>query len=351
MKIETNQIKITGQLSSLDVLKNLKPGSRVPVTITERLGQRYAVLDIGGSKVKAQFLQGVPNFSKLFLVLESKAGGILLFKIADNSQHKDELMERLSESTVFNRGNFGKSIYNLRSQLRESIGSIFALNKSLLKFTGYTDKDNKNERLKNIFNKLLTKGADYKNLLLIAELLANQNNSITQLVNYIFPQISLDHQQISDKDKLKHIIKYFGDLIDESFTEDEKADAIRDILGTMTDASEKGETQFGEVLFFDDNKFKLCRYILYNNNIVMSLNLSYLGYIDILIRQDKSFRSVAFYCENEESTSALKGEIAALPLYYEKDIRIIFCNNTESIKKIIEIISDIDLEYQLDVKA
>lgn len=357
MKIERNQIRISGPAQSLDALRNLKEGSRLAVKITERLGQRQAVLDIGGSRVNAEFIQGVPKSGNLFLILDNKTGGTLYFRIADG-YIEDDLMVELSKSTIINRNDLNKSIYKLRLFLKEGMYSIFMLNKTLLKYNDNFDKNKNVEKLLSLLNKLLSQGADYKNLVLVAVLLNHGKNRAADFLYLILSRIFPDYKEIFKKDNITKRIADFIDLLNKSIFEndkDDKLEVIRSLLELTISDSKDDNRRYGEILFFDEHEFKLCRYILNENNIVLSLDLSYLGSIDIVIKHDKSFCSVVFYCENDDSIAVLKSESKLLESALDFDgktkIHIGFLNNKKAVKKIIEIISNIELNNLIDAKA
>jgi hypothetical protein len=307
MKIERNQIRVTGQSSSLDAFNNLKEGSRLAVKIVEKLGQRHAVLDIGGRRVNAEFLQGIPKSGNFFLILDNKVKDTLFFRIADGSL-KEDLLGELNKSTIFNLNDLNKSIHELRLYLREGMYSIFLLNKALLKYTDFVEEEKKNEKLKNLLNKLLSKGADYKDLLLMTDLINQGKSSVADLFYFILSRIIPDYKHLFEKNNITGKIADFFDFINNSFTEDnkdEKIEVIRTILDIYLNKPEKENTRYSEIIYFDDNKFKQCRYILNENNIILSLDLSYLGNINILIKYENSFFSISFFCLIVESITAL----------------------------------------------
>jgi hypothetical protein len=357
MKIENNQIRISGQTPAMDLLKNLKEGSRLAVRIVESYGERHAVLDIGGRRLNGEFLHGVPKSGSLFLILDRVVKGTLFFSIAEGSS-KEDLIGELNKSTIFTLNDLSKSITELRLYLKEGIYSIFSLNKALIKFTGFIEEEKRFEKIVNLLNKMLSKGADYKDLILIAALINQGNNSAAYLFFVILSRMFPGYRQIFEKDNINEKIENFFNFINKSFTENDKDDKIqivKTILDLCFNKPEKENPRYGEIIFFDDSKFKLCRYILNGNNIVLSLDLSYLGNIDILIKYKESFYSISFFCEKDESISKLKSEINILESVLNSDNKkkthIVFFNNKKSIEKIIEIISAIDLNYLFDAKV
>jgi hypothetical protein len=357
MKIENNQIRISGRTPAMDLIKDLKEGSRLAVRITGRSGDRHAVLDIGGRRVNAEFLHGVPKSGSLFLVLDRVAKGTLFFSIAEGSS-KEGLIGELNKFTIFTLTDLSKSINELRLYLKEGIYSIFSLNKALIKFTGFIEEEKKFEKIVNLLNKMLSRGADYKDLILIAALINHGKNPASYLFYVILSRMFPGYKQIFEKNDINKKIENFLDFLNKSFTEsdkDDKIDTIKTILDLCFNKSEKNNLLHGTLIFFEEKKFKLCRYILNENNIILSLDLSYIGNIDILIKQEKSFYFISFFCEKNESIPVLKSDIKLLESVLNSDKMIkthfVFFNNKKSIEKIIEIISAIDLNYLFDAKV
>jgi hypothetical protein len=357
MKIENNQIRISGQITAPDMLKNLKEGSRLAVRISERLGERHAVLDIGGRKIYAEFLNGVPKSGSLFLTLEKEVKGTLFFNIAEGT--REDLIGELSKSTIFTLNDLNKSINELRLYLRESIYSIFSLNKTLIKFTGFAEEEEKKlEKIINLLNKMLLRGADQKDLLLISAIVNQGKNPFAHIFFIIISRLLPGYRQIFDRSEIEKKIEKFFDFLNKSFTEsseNDKIETVKTILDLCFNKSGKDNLLHGKLIFFDDNKFKLCKYISNGNSIVLSLDLSCLGGLEILIKEEKPFRSVSFFCEKERTIEALKSEIkvleSAINSEEKKKTYISFFDGKKSIEKIIEIISAIDLNYLFDKKA
>lgn len=362
MKIEKTQIRVSAQATSLDILKNLKEGSRLSVKIIERINNNNAFLDIAGKKVNAEFLQGVPDSSKLFLVLDSKVKDTLFFRIADSS-YNNNVIQELNEYAVFNNKDLNKSIYQLRRFLKDGINSIFAFNKSLLRFTGHTENKFNSRSITNLFNLLLSKGANYENLLQIAALInAGKNPAIMHFYNIMAAFLPNKYTpEFNDINKTAEEFDQFYDLLIESINDENKENveenkkAISDIINIIIKDTGEEKSQYGEIIFFDENKFKICGFIINENNIILSLNLSNLGDIDIIIKQQKTLYLISFFCTNNDSITKLKsgiGELeSSISLYDNKKVHISFYNSTKALEKIIELISVIDLNYLIDVKA
>jgi hypothetical protein len=355
MRIEKNQIKISGRLPDTDLLNNIKQGSRISAVIAEKIGQKHALLNIGGNLVRAEFLQGVPDSGNVFLILEKKSNSNLIFRL-ENTTQQEAVKSELLEFVIVNKNELNKNlIYDLKLYLKQGGTTLFALNNSILRLAE-NDEKKKNDKIISLLNKLLSKGLKYDNLMSIAFLLNKGNPAAIQQFYFILSQVIPGrHKDFFKLDnKISEQIMEFTGLIDKLLSKDEKYEIIKEILVTIENSQGK-EVQYGEIIFFDDNEFKLCKFIYNKNNIIIFLNLSYLGNLEILIKDEGAQISSVFCCENDESISALKDNIdllqSSLKLHGKKKFFASFYNNKKAIEKIIEIISSIDINYLIDAKA
>ena len=72
-----NIIRITGKITTSGLFKNLKVGNEISGKIIQRLGGNFAIMDIGGRKIRADFLNGVPSQDNINLVVEEKKGSLI----------------------------------------------------------------------------------------------------------------------------------------------------------------------------------------------------------------------------------------------------------------------------------
>jgi hypothetical protein len=350
MRIERDQIRISGRISNPDIFKNLSHGGRLSAIISERLGQRHAILNIGGNLIRAEFMKGVPNTGNILLTLEKKSGNTFLFRITN--PHEEIVKQELLEFTAINKNELtGSIIYDLKMYIKQGANSIFALNSELLKI-----KKNNYNKIIDLLNKLLLKGLKYENLFAAASLLNTGNSRILQQFYYIFSQLmpgAYKHFFKSDE-KISEQISEFAGQIDKLLTKEEIDETIKLILELLS-KSPKDTDKYGEIVFFDENKFKSCKYIYNKNIIFVSIDLSGLGLLEIIIKNEDEYNSAVFFCENNESLAALKEEAAslqsAMKRYGRKEFHVSFYNNKKAIEKIIEIISSIDINYLIDAKV
>ena len=358
MKIQQNRIKLPGHLLSNDLLKILQQNSKLSVKITKIISQNHAILDIGGKKLKAEFRQGVPDSNKLQLVLQRRVNNTYYFKISGLKDHYS--IEEILKFTVLNIKDIDSlKLYELKAELK-NIHSIFALNIAILKLSGFTNKNN-SEKIADLFNMLLSKGIKYDSLILLSQLISGKNMPALQLFNIlskIFPgfnkNLTVKETFCFNKKNIIETIDDFLNSINKNLAEKDSIEAVRNIIDLMI-FQNQNDTQQGDIIFFDNNEFKECKYIINGNSIFLSLNLTCLGEIDIIIKDDNSNYIIAFCCDEKEACDFLEKNVSelhsAIKRYNKKYVHIFFHNRAQVIEKVIEIISSMDLDYLLDVKA
>jgi len=123
---------------------------------------------------------------------------------------------------------------------------------------------------------------------------------------------------------------------------------------------EKGdETVYGELAFYDENKFSPINYIGNNNSLILSFELSNLGIIDILAKSDQKSISISIFLENEDILKALRENYEILDMQLEKaltsyeksTISINLYNRREILKNLIEINSYYANNSKFDIKV
>ncbi|MBN2038958.1 MAG: hypothetical protein JW864_02885 [Spirochaetes bacterium] len=357
MKIQKSQIKLPGHLLSKDLLRTLQQNSSLNVRIINVLNDKNAVLDIGGKRLKAEFLQGVPGSKNLHLILQRKVNNTFYFKI---SASKDsEIIGEIIRFTVLNNSDIDKGkLYTLKSELK-SIHSIFALNAALLKLSGLTDSRNNSRKTAALFNLLLTKGVKYSNLQLISSLINGKDLPafrITDILSKLLPDFSLLYKSklLFDRDNLSKTVNEFMNSLKNNITDKKNTDDIRPLLDLLLSESLKN-SPFGNIIYFDEKEFKVCDYIFNKNNIFISLNLSHLGELDIIIRDEGSNLIISFCSDEKDINLFLEKNItdlySGIKNYYNKNVHVFFHNRVRVIEKIIEIISSLNQNYLLDLKV
>ena len=88
---------------------------------------------------------------------------------------------------------------------------------------------------------------------------------------------------------------------------------------------------------------------------IFSLDLSYLGNLEIIIKNNKAGINISIFCENDTGIKELKSDIDVLQSRVKKLINkevYIFFYNSESVReKIIEINSSLTINNVLDVRV
>jgi len=159
------------------------------------------------------------------------------------------------------------------------------------------------------------------------------------------------------KDNIKEKIEDIIITIDSIKELDEKEEILLDLIDNLTSTFNHENRGFssGEILYVDDNVYKAIKYIVNYNSIVISLNLTYFGNLEILIKDDNSQCCISFFCEDSERVAAIKNGsdllFSVLKDVLHKNVNIFFYNRKVAAEKIIEIYSMLRLSRGIDVRV
>ncbi len=365
MKIEKNNaFRITGTNQSLNVLKNLSKGSGITAKITDRLNSKEAILDISGSRIRVDFLKGVPDTNNLYLLLEDKNNETYFFKILERSS-EIKALDRMLEFTIFNLDDIKQaSIGQINSFLRDGLPGIFAFNIFLMKILR-DDSEFTDNRLSSLLNKLMNLGIKMDNLIFLSFLLySGKGFNFEQLLSIltilgmaVYNNPTKFTKSYKNEKSIQEKVEELFDEIEEQLKEKKCYDVIREIIDDISaiDLSDSKSNSYGEIPYYDDNDLKSIKYIFNKNSIVFSLDLSYLGNLDIIINIDKAGCNITIFCEKENSVKALKSEIdllqSELKHLLDRNVHFFLYNNKKAVEKIIEINSSLNLTKTIDIRV
>lgn len=365
MKINKNNIiRILHKTSTLDLLRNIKNGSTISAKIVERINAREAILEIAGNRVRVEFRRGVPRTGSLCLILESKRSSTFFFRISEGINN-DKYISKLLEFTIFNIDNIKEvSLVELNRYIDNSLSGIFAFNSYLMKIMGdkriYRDKWGSS-----ILNKLLGYGIKVESLIPISYLFCGCGGfNIDQLLSIMMilglPEYnSLSELKKSYKDdrSVQERVEKFFDEIERLLNKNNSREMIRDIIGNILRFVNSNivDASTGEIVYFNDDEFRSIQYIFNDDAVIFSLELSYLGDIEILMKNYKDTFNLTIFCADNNSIKALKSDVDSLQSVLEcrlnKDVNIQLYNITSVIGKIIEINTSLSLNSLLDIKV
>lgn len=357
MKIDrSNTIRITGRELKLPAL-NLKKGVRISARILERIGDKEAVLDVAGNRLRAEFLSGIPSRNRITLIFEGRDSSTLLFRMARD--HDVSSLRGLFDFSIFDLDALGKNeLLAIRRYLKNGIEGIFNLNSSL--FRALTGKGLRERSLTDLLNKLLKMGMHKDDLIFLTYIFLGNRGIIDILISLLlfmglegdalykrFKRYSRQGDLIADMEKLSERI--------EALTDEEGIDLLRELLYYVVSGEDPGKdfSQF-EIPYFDSDGFKSIACIYTREGLVLSLELSGLGKLDILIKSLASDLKISIFCEDEEALVELRSSVDDLKARLadvKKVVTVDFYISRDVIKKIIEINSPLVMNSIFDVRA
>ncbi len=347
-----NTIKLFSRAGKLKILSDIKAGSEIDAVIVKITGKKSAIIEIAGKQIESKFKEGVPAAKNLILKLEEKKGQTLVFKLV--TQTKKDTLNRILNITVFQSEDIqDKTLYELSNIIRKNI-SIFNLNYYLL--NSYHKVKRKENRFLTFFNRLIELNIDRETLIDISGLISGGGKYsflIHLLLNQLFSKKDLFNKWTNsgenDSDKLIAELIYNINKIEEN---DEKKALIEELYTLLTQNINNSEN--GEVLFFDESEFKAVEYIVYNDSMIIALDLSNTGNIDILIKNSDENISISFFSNNRavlESLKLSKDHLYSGLKMINKRVYINFFNS----RNLLDDLSEILLYYlsgsNFDIKA
>ncbi len=363
MKIEKNiAFRISDSKTAQSSFGRLKTGESVHARILERLNTTEAIIDFSGKRVRVEFLKGVPKSKSFLLILESREGGTFYFKIQERSD-RSEIFARAADFSVFGLDEMKNvNISILQKSMKGGLSGIYAYNLLLIKELKKEGGD-KNGRITNVIQNLLKMGLPREDAVFLTFILnSGKGLNYEQLFSLMMilrlaggqDQKNREKNNLTDNmnKKIQDIIKTINDI-----KSDEKKEIINQLIDQLTPScgAEKSAFSSGDILYIDDNESKAVKYILNNNSILISLELTDIGKLEVLIKNDNLQCVITFFCENDKSANYLKNGsdllISRLKDVLHKNIQIFYYNSKEAAEKIIEIYSFLRLSKKIDVRA
>ncbi len=366
MKIQKNNtIRIAVNNPALDKLRNIKKGARVSADIVKTINSNEAILSIAGKKMRVEFLKGVPNTDKLYLMLDSNKKNTFYFKIIDKAFGLNSLKE-ISDLSIFDFNDLKKTspgqIYNY---LKSELTDIYSLNMLFLRILKGRIATDEN-RVLELLKKLMQSGLDKKDIMFFSMLLnGNRGFNFEHILSFLsifrqkkFDDLYKNRNLFKNKDYLQKNIEILTEKIAKlAEKEESNSSIIKDLLDLISDYQNTKDRDYndGNIIYFSDNECESIKYIISKNSIVFSFNMSYIGHTDVLIKYSDSKCNISIFCENTDKIKILQNEISNLQsLLTERTnmvVDIIFYNKKKTMKKIIEIYSSLNLINIVDVKV
>lgn len=280
-------ISLKGDSRISDALGKIRIGETVAASIIKSEGNE-AILDIRGKRLRAEFLNGVPDRKMVELILADKTASNVVFRLADkysgdNPQGILSMLTLLSDKELQNT-----SLHSLVKYITGGRPDLFELNLFLL---GLRKEDKKTGRA-DLFSLLKQRGASFTSLVYLNYLMSR--NTPFMVIHYLF-QISGDNRKI----------------INQSLERAEPADELLDIIANEEDeiikgiidlfsGNSDGKTAYEEALLPADGEFIKCEYIYNENAFLCTIELSAFGRVDIIVKDSDGIMNIVLFSERDD---------------------------------------------------
>lgn len=326
-----------------DVVRNLKIGQTVSARLINSEGNR-AIIDINGKRLRADFVNGVPDKKVIQLILTDKSALNVVFKLADAGS--DDPFSRILPSLAF-LPNFEVEKISLHSLMKFIISStpdIFELNLFLL---GLKKEDKKQSGQDRLFKMLLEKGLSLSSIRYISHVLS-ANTPLVFISHFL--SILDWNKKNTDKEKIEeNAEKEFLKILEQGENE-----IIECAIGVFKKAAWDNPVYSNAFIPYGDDFIEF-DYIYYNNSFLCTIDLTFLGQIDIMIRDYNKVTEISFFSANDETESYLnRGKndlINLLELNNIKSAVIQVYNRKKMVDKLSLLAADFYTKSDFDVKV
>jgi len=344
MKITPNKLILSEKV--LDIIKSnkLNIGQEIEAKILKKNSQKNAILLIRGKKIVSEFINGVPETDKLNLKLDNIEKGILTFSIINKTNKMefigkilDYIIEKDINPLVLNK-------LNLNFLLNELTG-IFNLNTILLESEiknkiNYTD----------IFKRLLELGISKDKLDLLANIIMRSSSKfypIYSILEFFYNKKKRDF--LNEPEIFNEIEEMVSEL--DRLCKNEK-DSIKNLIDLIIMDRFEVDLNYIEFPILLNNRDYSFKYLKNKDYIVLSIEFSELGELELFINKENNEINISIYSDNKEVVNKLEESI---DLFYDnvkdnRKVKVKIFNKNLIIDQIKEIIKYHLLESELDFK-
>ncbi|PKL41281.1 MAG: hypothetical protein CVV44_01205 [Spirochaetae bacterium HGW-Spirochaetae-1] len=351
MKIDSGGIiRIPGKRSLSQFLSTMKEGAEIPARIVRRFEGKEALIDLGGQKIRAEFLKGLPGSNHLILILDEKKDDTYFFRITasvSREGHLDKIRDFLLSGVSENLKNTG--ILNVNRYLSGNPAGIFEMNLFLL--NPRKEPSPRGKGLAELFNAMISRGINSVHVQTISAILLSLKLDPALLI----PLLRLLRQDGDDRD-----LPFLNDQnatdesIDEIFdavdTLDEKP--LKDkLIGLMAEIFQKNDdsSDIWELPLPCGKDIIPLRYAGDANSCIVAADFSRLGKVEILVQKASGALHITVFTDSPAAEKQLRDSgqelMALLP-----DAGIKFYYRQSIIDKLVEINSYYAVNSQFDIK-
>jgi len=349
-----NLIRIIPRASAASFLKEARKGGDLAAKIVQRLGDNDAVIAIGKTRVRAAFTKGVPDRESFILRLERIDRGTVTFRMIDAAA-RAKALSQLLEMTLLKSADQHRLFASLGSALSPPPAGILELNARLL---GYLPARPPDRNIARLLNHLLRLGVDRRAVDDLAYLLADTSAPF-RVVLSLFQTSDRGTQEKENKrdylpnakDATQHIASSIESIEDPS-QRDECLATILDLVRESTQPP--SNTRPSEFAWHHEGEYRTVRFLASDIGLIISLEFSALGRIEILVREAREGIAISVFCDSSDTLSALEESGNELRRTLTKALpaaTISFHITASALQKIVEIYSHHCMNSVLDVKV
>ncbi|MBN1534355.1 MAG: hypothetical protein JXA20_16905 [Spirochaetes bacterium] len=333
-------------------LKRLQVGNEVAARIVIRHGAGDAVLEILGHRIRARFTRGVPAHDQIILRLEKSTTSSLLFKIITPREALTPRDTILPHLLSMKSPEFQLLRPLLARFVETGVPGIYLLNAHILRLD---PKDSEKRTPLPLLKSLLSSGVSIESIRQIAamHLLSTLPPSLALMLLSIFfggkeKKLSGSAQGMDDE-SLQGIIEDIDAIADP----EQRGDAVKGIIDLLSSLNIPSSPPLqGEFCICDDGAISQGRYIMNNDSIIITFELSQLGMVEILAREDSSGIRIHLYGDTTEHLKRLESRVSELKKSLQdlkKPGTIHLFVRSDIINKIVEIITQYALNSAIDI--
>ncbi len=357
-KVTGLHVKTGASGSRESTLSRLQVGQKVMASVIKKLGPTRALLDIRGGRIDATFKDGVPDVNRLILKLEHASGDRYVFKI-EHGTGRAEMLRNMAELSVFGKDAISdgviRSLADRAFSMSGGMDTLYMLNRILHELiSGQAGPDRTFSSLLNI---LLKKGVSSRDCIIFSFLFTRNTGILTEMVQSLLPGLLFKNEK-EGRSRFKldsHVVEKAVESVFDAVKDDPDAKVLTSMIYDLLAGSESdgpGST-LKHIPVYEDGMFSPAGVVMMGDSLLLSLDLSKTGLVEIMIRSETERISIQFYCYKEEGMNMLRGSqkelVDILEHRFGKKVELGFFNPDEIKEKIIAINQNLVFTSGLDI--
>ncbi len=339
-------------------LSRLQVGQKVMASVVRKQGPHRALLDIRGSKIDATFRDGVPDVNRMNLILEKVQGDRYVFRI-EHGEGKSALREYIADVSVFHRDLISDSLLHSlgdkSNSLTGKVESLYILNRLLYELI--SGKVAPKSSFSSLLNILLKKGMSPQDCAVFSYLFMKNMSILPEILNFLFRNF-FQKQNLEGKGRWKldssHMEQAVGNVFDMLKNDPDARVLVSMIYELLAgDGEEINGAALKELPIFDEENFIPARIILTEDTILVTVEMSMTGRVEVIIKSVNERVKVNFYCHEDEGMDMLRSRqdmlAQTLAQRLGKKIEIRFFGSEEIKQKIIAINQNLLFTSGIDI--